>query len=175
MLSLQPKVRQVVVELLDLHLVESCSDVTVLAALTIAPIVRILMTRAATRRLPEIGATALAVRPLMTLCTPLPFVLPSESPPGEAVIEAVTFAAGPPNEGGPAASVLDVTPGAVLSPVVSPVEPGSGLDASAEGFVTGEATARAHLPTFGVASVALVTALDVRVVARELSRREKLS
>jgi hypothetical protein len=75
-LALEPKPRQVVIELLDLDLVPRRCGVTGLTALPKAPFVIVLVTAAAAPLLPEERLAALAVPSLVAFVAPDPLVTP---------------------------------------------------------------------------------------------------
>lgn len=120
-LSLQSKIRQVMVELFDLYLVPSCRGVTVLTALPIATLVIILMTGATIRPLPDIGRSTFTVFPLMTPTAADTLVLSRQRPASEPVIEAVPLTTGPSDEPSTSAAVLDMTARTVPTTIVPPM------------------------------------------------------
>lgn len=101
-------------------------------------------------------------------------VIALELPAGQVVIELLHGAAGPADELGAAADVLDVAVLARLAAVAAPVQAGAGGDAPPEVLVAVEAQAGHHLLARLVAAVAAGVAVEVLVRLRQRPRREEL-
>ena len=97
-----------------------------------------------------------------------------ERPAREPVIEAVLVAARPADLRRVPTDVLDVASAAVAALVLAAVQALACTDPPGELRVTAEAGRGAHPASLRMASVALVVALEIRVVAREGAGREEL-
>ncbi len=98
-----------------------------------------------------------------------------ERPTRLTVIKPVRRAAGPTNELRSPSEVLDVTVTTLLPAILAPMQPGLFIYLRTQVVMTREASISVE-PSSGRVTLATVrVAIDVRVVARELSGRQKLS
>ena len=137
-------------------------------------VVRIFVAGYAVGLQPEIGSVAAAVLAIMTVLASNRAVSPFERPTRLPMIEPFAPAARPSNEPRLPSEVLDVTAAAVLPAILAPVEAGLLPYLGTQILVAAEAGVGIEPLARRVALTAIRIAVDVCMVAGELSGGQKL-